>query len=195
MDTRIDLGSLLIESSVLDSAFVCDLQKCRGVCCKAGSAGAPISLSEIDQLEESWEDVVPYMNPNGIEAIGENGVFYVDVDNETVTTLQKDGACAFSNTDDDGILFCSIEKAYMDGILPFNKPLSCHLFPIRMHHTGDKPLLVYEKIDTCAPACTLGNKLQTPLYQFTRKALVRAFGDDTFNLIEEAAELWKNQSL
>jgi hypothetical protein len=193
MRTIIDIGSIQLSSEILTESFVCDLQACKGMCCKSGEAGAPLSMEEINLLENHLDDLSPTLTSDGRAAIEKQGVFYVDVDGETVTTLIEDGTCAFAQTDYNGILGCGIERGFKKGIIPFNKPLSCHLFPIRVMEENEKPLLTYERISICSPACSLGKELKVPVYTFLKEALIRGFGTEVYKEIEQAAEFWRSQ--
>ncbi len=194
MRTIVDLGEIQLSTDILEEAFVCDLQRCKGTCCKSGEAGAPLSMEEINLLEDHLDILTPTLTDEGLAAIEKQGVFYVDVDGETVSTLIEDGTCAFAHTNDKGILSCSIEQAFHEGLIPFNKPLSCHLFPIRVIAEEKKPLLMYERISICAPACSLGNELKVPVYQFLREAVVRGFGTEVYESMELAAEFWRTNN-
>jgi hypothetical protein len=191
--TIIDLGAVQLSSEILEETFVCDLQQCKGMCCKSGEAGAPVNIEEINLLEDYIDILSPLLTNDGRTAIQKQGVFYVDVDGETVTTLIGDGTCAFAHTGENGILGCGIEQAFKKGLIPFNKPLSCHLFPIRVIEENEKPLLTYERISICAPACALGKERKVPVYSFLKEALIRGFGTEVYKEIEQAAIFWRSQ--
>ena len=131
------IDDTVISSDVADEFFVCDLAKCKGACCVEGDAGAPLTYEEVDQMEEDLENYLPYMRPEGIEAVNKTGVFYMDQDGEPVTTLVNGAECAFVYFDENGITKCAVEKAYLEGKTTFKKPISCHLYPIRVKKFHD----------------------------------------------------------
>ncbi len=180
----IEIEDKIVSSDLFTEKFVCDLTACKGACCIEGDAGAPLKMEEIDKLEEIFEEVKPYMNEEGVQTVEKSGVFYMDLDNEPVTTLVSSGACAFANKDEKGTLYCSIEKAYLDQKIDFQKPISCALFPVRVKEYTSFTALNYEQIDLCKPACDCGSKLNVPLYKFLKKPLQRAFGEDFFTDLE-----------
>ena len=128
----VEIGDKLISTQLLERRFVCDLNACKGACCVEGDSGAPLTFDEIDQIETDLDEILPYMRPEGKAAVEKTGVFYLDQDNEPVTTLVNDKECAFVYFDEQGITKCSIEKAYLEGKTDFKKPISCHLYPIRV---------------------------------------------------------------
>lgn len=182
----IEIGNKLVAASLLDKRFVCDLNACKGACCVEGDAGAPLTLSEISMLESIVDDVKPYLTGDGILAIEESGVFYMDTDNEPVTTLMKGGACAFTTFDINGKAKCGIEKAFYDNKVKWKKPLSCELFPIRVKEYKQFTAINYEEIDICEPACHCGEKLNVPVYRFLKNPIIRGFGEGFFNELVEA---------
>jgi hypothetical protein len=187
----IDLGDKLITTDLLEKHFVCDLSACKGACCVEGDAGAPLDEFEIDTLEDIVDDVIPYITEEGKAVIEEKGVFYLDVDGEPVTQLKSDGACVFVSYDADGTLKCGIEQAYNDKKVKFQKPISCALFPVRAKEYPSFTALNYEEIKICEPACSCGAKLEVPLFRFLKSPLIRAYGKDFFESLEEVDKEWK----
>lgn len=172
----IEIGDKLVSADIFSKKFVCDLQKCKGVCCVVGDAGAPLEIEEIDILEDILEEVKPYMTLEGIEAVEKNGVFYMDTDNDPVTTLVDSGACAFATFTDDGTALCTIEQAYRDGKVNWKKPISCALFPIRSKQYTKFEALNLEELDICKPACACGDALNVPVYRFLKEPIIRKYG-------------------
>lgn len=189
----IDLGDKLITTDLLEKHFVCDLSACKGACCVEGDAGAPLKEEEIPILEEIADKVAPYITDEGRQLIQEKGVYYHDDDDEPVTQLMDNGACAFVSYDADGTLKCGIEQAYNGKVVGFQKPISCALFPVRVKEYPSFTALNYESLKICAPACDCGEKLQVPLYRFLKKPIIRAFGDAFFKTLEKVETEWKNQ--
>jgi hypothetical protein len=190
-----DVDNMLIEQELFEKKFVCNLTSCKGACCVQGDAGAPITYAEIDDLENNLSNIIPYLSPEGKNAIEKSGVFYMDVENEPVTTLIEGKACAFSTVDDNGIVKCAIETAYLDKKSSVNKPISCHLYPIRIKKLHEKRVLVFDEWEICNPACELGENLKIPVYKFLKEPLKRVFGEEFYNdmcLIEKDMDSIKN---
>jgi hypothetical protein len=164
--------------------FCCNLERCLGACCVAGDAGAPLEEAEIPTLEDELEYIKPFMTERGINAVEQNGVFDYDIHGKFVTPLVNDGECAFTNFSD-GIAYCSIEKAYYDGRTNFRKPVSCHLYPVRITRYEKFDAVNYQKWNICKPALKLGNKEGIPLYEFLKEALVRKYGLDWYKQLEK----------
>lgn len=179
-----DVDNLLLEKELFTKKFVCDLRACKGACCVQGDAGAPLTLEEIDLIEEDLEEIKPYMSVEGVEAVSNKGVFYMDVENEPVTTLVNDGICAFAIHDESGVVKCAIEKAYENNKTNFIKPISCHLYPIRVKKLHDRKVLVVDNWKICDPACSLGEQLGVPTYRFLKTPLKRAFGESFYKDLE-----------
>lgn len=181
----IEVKDKIVSTQIFDKKFVCDLNACKGACCIEGNSGAPLTLDEIDLLEENIEKIMPFMRPEGIEQVEENGVFYMDEDNEAVTTLVNGGECSFVYFDENNITKCGIEQAYNSGKIDFNKPISCHLYPIREKQFNDFRALTFDVWPICAPACACGDKLDVPVYRFLKGSIIRAYGEDFFEALEE----------
>jgi hypothetical protein len=164
--------------------FCCYLQKCLGACCVAGDAGAPLEEAEISTLEDELDVIKPYMTEQGIKAVEEHGVFDYDIHGKFVTSLVNDGECIFTNFKD-GIAYCSIEKAHSEGKIKLRKPVSCHLYPVRVTAYENFIAVNYEKWNICKPALKKGNKDGVPLYKFLKTALVRKFGLKWYEKLEE----------
>lgn len=184
------VGETLVSEEVLDEQFVCDLHACKGACCIEGSSGAPLEQEEIDRLEEVYDDVKPFMRQQGIVAIEEYGLYQVDEDNELVTTLvEGNKECAFVVFDESGIAKCALEQAYLAGKTQWKKPISCHLYPIRLNRLTAYTAVNYHRWQVCKPACACGNKLKVPVFRFLKEPLIRRFGADWYSDLEEIAHL------
>lgn len=180
----VEIGDKIVSTEIFERKFVCDLNACKGACCVEGDAGAPLTFEEVDQLEEAYEEVKPYMRPEGIAAVEAQGVFYMDQDNEPVTTLVNGGECAFVFFDDRGIAKCAVEQAYRDGKTQFLKPISCHLYPIRVKKFNDYQALNYDRWSICAPACACGESLNVSVFRFLKEPIIRAFGEEFYRELE-----------
>lgn len=189
----IEIGDKVISTQIFERKFVCDLNACKGACCIEGDAGAPLTIEEIDQIEEDLESIKPYMRAEGIDEVNKNGVFYMDQDNEPVTALINGGECAFVYFDEVGITKCAIEQAHKDGKTDFKKPISCHLYPIREKKFNDFTALTYNEWNICQPACTCGDKLDVPVYKFLKEPIIRRFDEAFFEELETVAKEMKGQ--
>jgi hypothetical protein len=171
----------IISDDVAENYFVCDLSKCKGGCCVEGDLGAPLEDDECQKLEEAYDKVEPYLSPAGKEAIAQQGKFVFDDDKEFSTPTVDGKECAYAIYDKRGILKCGIEQAYEDGKIDFQKPISCHLYPIRITRYDSYDALNYDRWDICLAACTLGKSLKMPLYKFLKAPLVRKYGKRWYN--------------
>lgn len=181
----VQIDDKILSTDLFERKFVCDLNACKGACCIEGDAGAPLTMEEVDILEEILEDVKPYMRPEGIAAVEETGVFYMDMTNEPATTLVNNAECAFVYFDEQNTAKCAIEKAWLEGKVSWKKPISCHLYPIRVNTIGDSVALNYEEWTICKPACACGEKLDVPVYRFLKEPIIRAFGEEFFQDLEQ----------
>lgn len=172
----IQIDNILMSDDIIEKKFVCDLTKCKGECCVAGDAGAPLTLEEKDFLEDIYPVVKEYMRPEGIKAVEENGTSYIDDEHEHVTMLVNNAECAFVVFDEEKIAWCAIEKAYNDGKISFRKPSSCYLYPIRTKNIANLIAVNYDFWDICKSARILGSKTETPVYKFLEQPLTDKFG-------------------
>jgi len=182
---RID--DTIFSFDILEKKFRCDLSKCLGNCCRYGDAGAPLSDDEVVILEDIWDDLKPYLRPEGIAAIEEKGKSVKDTENESVTTLIGDEECAYTVLKNN-VLMCGIEQAWRDGKISFRKPLSCHLFPARIKCYSDFRAVNYEELPVCADACRAGENEGVYVYEFLKEPLIRALGEDLYKDLCIAAE-------
>jgi hypothetical protein len=184
----IAIDNVLISDDVVQAKFVCDLQKCKGGCCEDGDAGAPLEQEEMKIIEDNYETVLPYLTAEGIEEIKRQGKFYYDKEFGWVTPAINGGLCAYGFRDEKGIIKCGFEAAYNDGKIGWKKPISCHLFPIRLTETKQYTMANYEPRDVlCNPACALGKKAKVPVYQFLREPIERKFGAEFYDTLHQIA--------
>ena len=176
----IQVDDKIISLDVFEKHFVCDLNACKGACCVEGDSGAPLLSGEEKILDDIYEKVKPYMRAEGITEIENQGVAVYDADGDLTTPLVNNRECAFV-IDEKGISKCSIEKAYYDGEVDFKKPISCHLFPIRIKEYRDFDAVNYEEIKICKPACKCGSELEVPVYAFLKEPLIRKYGEAWYN--------------
>ena len=189
------IGDVIITDDVIKKNFVCNLNKCKGACCVEGDYGAPLADDELDMIKEVLPEVLPYMTEEGKQTIKKKGLYtYFDEAEEMGTSLNEDGSCAFLNKDAvTQISFCTIEKAWKDGKINWRKPISCHLYPIRIEKMDGLDALNYDQWSICSDACQLGNELQVPIYRFAKEAIVRKYGEEFYEELEAAVEYLSEQ--
>jgi hypothetical protein len=179
------IDDILISDDILQKKFVCDLNACKGACCIEGDSGAPLEDEETGILDDIYEEVKPYLRKEGIAAIEKLGRYMIDSDGDMVTPLIKGKECAYVIFEN-GIALCGIEKAFLDGKISWKKPISCHLFPIRIAKLSTGEAVNYQEIDICKPACKCGNKSDVPVYKFLKEPIIRKYGEEFFDALEEA---------
>lgn len=187
------LGKTLVSEALFEDEFTCHLTACKGACCVEGEAGAPLEVDEIESLEQHWKEVKPFLTAEGIAAIETQGVATQNAFDEWETPLIDGKACAYIHYDDQGIAQCGIERAYQKGATTLQKPISCHLYPVRVKNYSAFVAVNYHQWGICAPACELGKSLKQPLYQFVQAALVRKFGQAWYDALHDAAQDFASQ--
>lgn len=188
----IQVGNVLCSIDIFEQMFCCNLRACRGACCVEGDAGAPLTEDEVDGLEEALDVVEGELTPAAREVIRNQGVAYIDNQGELVTSIVDGRDCVFAVTDGRGITICTIERAQREGRLSILKPLSCALYPIRMKkfQMPDGEVLYglnYHRWSVCRDAGDKGYRLSLPVYRFLKEPLIRAFGQDWYTQLEQAA--------
>lgn len=191
----VEIDDKIVSTQVFDKKFVCDLNACKGACCIEGDAGAPLTQEEVSILSDNLETIKPYMREEGVKAVEASGVSYLDEEGEPVTTLVNGGECAFVFFDENGITKCGVEAAYLDGKTDFKKPISCHLYPIRVKQFNEYKALNYDKWSICEPACACGDALDVPVFRFLKEPLIRAFGENFYQELEKVDGELKSEEL
>lgn len=184
------LGKTIVSEDIIEKEFVCNLSACKGKCCIDGEAGAPLEEKELQILMDIYPKVKPFLRPEGIAAIEDQGLFITNEgDYETPLIDEKD--CAYVIFDEKNTAKCGIEEAYNQGKIKWKKPISCHLYPIRIMDYSEFSAVNYHKWPICDDACTLGSALQVPVYKFVKEALIRKFGKNWYAELEKVAEQYK----
>ena len=188
----IEIDGKIVSTDLLTEHFACDIAKCKGMCCVEGNAGAPLETDEVDILEEEFGNYRPYMTAEGIDAIEKQGFMVVDEDGDYTTPLVNDAECAYSYTEN-GITMCAVEKAFLKGECSFRKPVSCHLYPIRIVKFSNGTVgLNYHRWDICRTACENGRRLGIPVYKALKEPITRHFGEEFYRALEAAERFIKN---
>ncbi|RAV29695.1 DUF3109 family protein [Sinomicrobium soli] len=181
------LGKTIVSEDILEEDFVCNLSACKGACCVDGDAGAPLDQEETALLDRIYPDVKPYLRKEGIAAIEAQGTHILGEDGEWETPLVNGSECAYVTFDDKGTALCGIEQAYNEKKISWKKPVSCHLYPVRVKEYSQFSAVNYHKWYICDDACSLGKELNVPVYKFVREALIRKFGTEWYEELEEVA--------
>lgn len=189
----IQIGETIISEDIIENDFVCNLNACAGACCIEGDAGAPVEESELNILGKIYDKVAPYLTAKGLQSIEKQGVYIKGEDGEWETPLIDGGECAYVIRNEKGWALCAIEQAYNDGKIDWKKPISCHLYPIRLQEYTSFTAVNYNRWQICDDACSLGKELQVPVYKFVKEALIRKFGEQWYKELELIAEYLKTE--
>lgn len=181
------LKNTIISEDIIEKDFVCNLNACKGECCIAGEAGAPLEEDEVQIMQDIYADVKPFLRPEGIAAVEAQGTSIVR-EGELETPLVNGKECAYVTFNDKGWASCGIEDAYNAGKVSWKKPISCHLYPIRVQKYSSFNAVNYHRWPICDDACSLGAELKVPVYKFTKDALIRKFGEDWYRQLEKVAK-------
>jgi len=188
----IELDNVILSDDVKEQFFVCDLEKCKGACCVEGDLGAPLMEEELEILREAYPAIAPYLTEKGRREIERQGTHVLDPDGEFSTPTIGGRECAYAVYDERGILKCGIEQAHRDGKTSFKKPISCHLYPIRITKYATYDALNYDRWHICSPACSLGKELSVPVYKFLKDPLIRKYGQDWYDRLVRLIESKEN---
>ncbi len=182
------IGKTIVSEEIIENDFVCNLNACKGACCIDGEAGAPLENGEPELLKEIYPKIKPFLRKKGIRAIEEQGTSVMGEDGEPETPLVDQSECAYVIFDKHGTALCAIEEAYNQGKVGWKKPVSCHLYPVRVKQYSQFAAVNYHKWHICDDACTLGTELQVPIYKFVKQALIRKFGENWYKELEQTAK-------
>ena len=195
----IAIDNKLISDEVVEEQFVCDLNKCKGACCEDGDAGAPLAKVELDHLVKYFDVIKDYLSAEGLKELQRQGKYVYDRDFGWVTPTINGGICAYGFRDKNGVIMCSIEQAYNDKKTDWKKPISCHLYPIKIGKSRFEPDIDYvnyePREEVCKAACSLGKKLKVPAYVFLKDALIRKYGEEFYETLDAAAKRLKESAI
>ncbi|MCL1933910.1 MAG: DUF3109 family protein [Candidatus Azobacteroides sp.] len=183
----IQIQDTIVSFDILEECFLCDLSVCKGICCVEGDAGAPVEESEIERLEKVLPVIWNDLSPKAKEVIEKQGLVYRDMEGEYVTSIVGSADCVFTCYDENGYCKCAIEKAFREGKTDFCKPISCHLYPIRVARYNGFRSVNYHRWRVCRAAVTLGKKHGVKVYQFLKEPLIRKFGEEWYSQLTIAA--------
>lgn len=183
----IQIENTLVSFDIFEKKFCCDLGQCKGVCCVDGDSGAPLEKNEPRRIKENYNGIRPFMKPEGLKAVEEQGFSIIDRDGDLVTPLIAERECAYA-IEENGVCWCAIEKAWTRGNSDFRKPISCHLYPIRITRYPEFEALNYNKWNICHCARVKGEQEGIPLYRFLKDALIARYGEEWYSQLEYAAQ-------
>jgi len=184
----LEIGRTIVSLDILDQKFLCDLLKCKGACCVEGDSGAPLTSEEAKTIQEVYPEVEMYLPESHRAEIKKQGYAVIDLDGDLVTPLKDNRQCVYTYYDEHGIVKCGIEKAFLDGKIEFRKPVSCHLFPIRITEYKRFDAVNYQEIDICKPGRQCGKAEKLPLWKFLKEPLIRKYGVEWYEQLQFAAE-------
>ena len=188
----IEIGKAIVSINLFREFFTCDLNLCKGACCLEGESGAPVTDEEASLIEEGFPVFKQYLPEDHCLEIAKQGYSLIDTDGDRVTPLVHQRQCAYSFFDEEGILKCAVEKAWTEGKITFRKPVSCHLFPVRISEYRHFDAVNYQKIDVCAPGRDCGKRNKLPLWRFLKEPLIRRYGEEWYKELEVAAKYLAN---
>ncbi len=191
----VQIDDVVVSLDVLREKFLCNLDACKGACCIEGDAGAPVEPEEVGKLEEALPVIWDELAPEARAVIEKQGVVYTDEEGDLVTSIVNGKDCVFTCYDEKGCCYCAIEKAYREGKTDFYKPVSCHLYPIRVGSYGPYKAVNYHRWDVCKAAVLLGQRESLPVYKFLKAPLIRKFGDDWYAELELVADEMRQQKM
>ena len=189
----IQIDNTLVSLDIVERKFLCDLSKCKGICCVEGDSGAPLLEEEVAELEKALPVIWDDLSPEAQDVIREQGVAYRDEDGDLVTSIVNGKDCVFTCYDADGTCKCAIEEAFRAGKLAFYKPVSCHLYPIRVTDYGTFYALNYHRWNVCKAAELMGEQANLPVFRFLKEPLIRRFGQAWYDTLETVATEWEKQ--
>lgn len=189
----LQIDDKLVSLDLIERFFLCDLSYCKGACCVEGDAGAPLEKAEFDLLRKILPEVWDDLSPEAQSVINKQGVGYIDQEGEVVTSIVDGKNCVFTYYDNKGVCKCAIEKAYHEKRIDFYKPISCHLYPVRVARYKDFQAVNYHRWKICAAAELFGKQEGIPIYRFLREPLIRKFGQAWYDELDHCAQVYLAQ--
>lgn len=182
------IGKTIVSEDIIEKEFVCNLSACKGECCIAGDSGAPLDADEVAVMKDVYPKVKPFLRPEGVAEIEKQGVTITTDFGDFETPLVNDAECAYVIFDDKNTALCGIEAAYRAGEITWKKPISCHLYPVRIQSYSSFSAVNYHHWSICDDACALGEELKVPTYKFLKEPLIRKFGEGWYEELEVIAQ-------
>ena len=184
----LQIQDTIVSLDILDEYFVCNLSVCKGICCVEGDTGAPVEESEIACMEKALTAIWNDLSPEAKKVIEKQGIVYRDSEGEFVTSIVDGADCVFTCYDENGYCKCALEKAFREGKTDFYKPVSCHLYPVRIKRYDGFRAVNYHRWSVCQAAVASGKKQGVKVYQFLKEPLIRKFGEEWYEMLSIAAK-------
>ena len=184
----LQIDDKIVSFDVIEECFLCDLEACKGICCVDGDAGAPLEKDELKKIKSNFKKIKKYLPEKNLKEIKKKGLYEVDEDGDYVTPCLETGECVFLTKDEKGIYKCAFEIAYRKSEIDFIKPISCHLYPIRISEYDNFTAVNYEQRNICQAGRILGKKENLKVYQFLKEPLIRAYGEEFYEKLDYAAK-------
>ncbi len=191
----IQIDDKIISLEVFQEKFICNIAKCKGICCVEGDSGAPLEEEEAKELEEIYPKIKHLLSDESIEVIEKEGTSVIDFEEELVTPIVHGKECVYTYFDAKGGVHCAIEMAWKQGLVNFRKPISCHLYPIRTKKLTQGEALNYDVWPICSDACILGEEKGVSVYQFLKEPLIRKYGEAFYDEMVESEKILKERGL
>jgi len=189
----LQIDKTIVSLDILEEKFCCDLVKCHGDCCIEGDSGAPVTSEEVNIIKNSYSEFESYLSERNRQEIKKQGFSVIDKDNDLVTPLVGNNECVYTFIDEEGNTKCAIERAYLEGKIGFRKPVSCHLFPIRITEYKRFDALNYQQLDICKAGRICGKRKGLPLWQYLKEPLIRKYGPKWYSELEIAAKVYEEK--
>ncbi len=189
----LQIDDTIISLDLLEERFVCDLSVCKGACCVEGDEGAPVTQDEVEIIEQLLPKIWDEITPEAKAVIEKQGISYLDREGELAISIVNGAECIFTYYDEMETCKCLLEKAFKEGKTDFYKPISCHLYPVRIKKFDSFTAVNYHRWHVCSCARKNGGKLKVPVYKFLKEPLIRQFGSEWYNQVEIAANELANQ--
>ena len=173
-------NNFLISEDILETKFYCDIKKCKGICCVEGDSGPPITNNELKLINSYLNYICKFLPESSIKTIETNGLYYTDQEGDLVIQLVSNRNCVFAIYNSNNITKCAIQLAHKKFKIPIIKPISCHLYPIKIKKIGDFIALNLHKWDICKPGYEKGAKMNYPLYEFCKSAIIKHLSYDLY---------------
>jgi hypothetical protein len=191
----LQIDKTIVSLDILEEKFGCDLSKCQGACCIEGDSGAPVTLEEVNLIKKSYTQFESYLSERNRDEVKKQGFSVIDKDGDLVTPLVGNNECVYTFVDEQGNTKCAIERAYLEEKITFRKPVSCHLFPIRITEYKRFDALNYQQLDICKSARTCGKRKNIPLWKYLKEPLIRKYGQNWYSELETAVKVYEKRDL
>lgn len=185
----IRVHDVILSEDIATARFACNLSRCKGACCVVGDAGAPVSKDEIPVLRKAFKELKGELDPEAVRVAEEKGVVQGNTKSGYEISCIGSGECIFVQKDKAGVATCAIQSAYFEGRFVWEKPISCHLYPVRLKHIAGFDYANFEYIpELCSAGCRRGEDEGIYLADFLKDSLIRRYGIKWFNDFLEACK-------